>query len=238
MLFDLSSIGQSLRTARELAGLTLEDVSKALFVRKSLINAIEAGNWEMLPHAVYVKGYVLQYASFLNILDEVSRHFGAEKEKETASREKALPLKTSRVWQINRDAGKIIGGITMALFVIAFLVFQNIQKPVYVAPSVQPVLNDYKTVQASVPENRTEKYVLVDQKKVMITCVERTWVRVLIDGAEKKEFMLNPEEVVVFNAREKFDLLIGNAAGVRVFYQGKDMGFTGEKGEVKRLTLS
>ncbi len=50
--------------------------------------------------------------------------------------------------------------------------------------------------------------------------------------------MLNREEVVVLSAKESFDLLIGNAAGVKLFYNGKDIDFTGESGEVKRVNLS
>jgi hypothetical protein len=72
----------------------------------------------------------------------------------------------------------------------------------------------------------------------MIACEDRTWVRVVIDGLEKKEFTLNPEEVVVLSAKDKFDLLIGNAGGVRLIYNGKDMGLPGERGEVKRVNLS
>jgi cytoskeleton protein RodZ len=63
-------------------------------------------------------------------------------------------------------------------------------------------------------------------------------VRIVVDGSEKKEFMMNPEEVVVLNGKEGFDILIGNAGGVKLFYNGKDTGFSGSEGEVKRFSLS
>jgi cytoskeleton protein RodZ len=69
MPFDLCIIGQLLRETREKKGLTFEEVSNALFVRKRVIGAIEAGDWDNLPHPVYVKGYVTQYATLLSILD-------------------------------------------------------------------------------------------------------------------------------------------------------------------------
>jgi hypothetical protein len=80
--------------------------------------------------------------------------------------------------------------------------------------------------------------VISDGKKLMITCRERTWVSVVIDDAEKKEFMLNAQEMIVLHAKERFDLLIGNAGGVNLFLNGKDMEFTGKSGEVKRIKLS
>ncbi|HBA54974.1 MAG TPA: hypothetical protein DCZ04_11130, partial [Syntrophorhabdus aromaticivorans] len=79
---------------------------------------------------------------------------------------------------------------------------------------------------------------IVDGKRLMITCVERTWVSAVIDGSEKKEFMLNPEEMIVLHAQDRFELLIGNAGGVKLILNGKDTGFTGESGEVKRVEVS
>lgn len=259
MLFDLSKIGQALRAAREERGFSLDDVSSALFIRKSLVSAMESGNWDILPHPVYVKGYITQYASFLNVLDRITPDLAPPKEGspspvETDRARKARPAKAKAPMEWGPPI-KVMSGIAMLFVVIAFLVFQNVQnvqRPVHVAtpnPTVakndqvpsnsyqSPANNNYQTVSAASPDNYGEKRVL-DTKKLMIACQERTWVRVVIDDREKKEIMMNPEEVVVFNAREKFDLLIGNAAGVTLFYDGKDTGFTGDNGEVKRITLS
>jgi hypothetical protein len=41
----------------------------------------------------------------------------------------------------------------------------------------------------------------------------------------------------VLNGKDGFDLLIGNAGGVKLFYNGKDTGFAGEEGEVRRINL-
>jgi cytoskeletal protein RodZ len=67
MPFDLCRIGELLRQTREEKGLSFEEVSEALFIRKRVIGAIEAGDWDNLPHPVYVKGYVTQYAAFLDV---------------------------------------------------------------------------------------------------------------------------------------------------------------------------
>lgn len=65
--FDLTRIGLTLRKRREEKGLTLEETALALFISKRAVGAIESGDWEGLPHAVYVKGYVTDYASFLGM---------------------------------------------------------------------------------------------------------------------------------------------------------------------------
>ena len=81
MPFDLCRIGQLLKETREGKGLTLEEVSEALFIRKRVIGAIEAGDWDNLPHPVYVKGYVTQYVAFLKIA-ELPERVAAMKEEE------------------------------------------------------------------------------------------------------------------------------------------------------------
>lgn len=81
MPFDLCRIGQLLRETREERGLTFDEVSNALFVRKPVIGAIESGDWDNLPHPVYVKGYVTQYATFLNILDLIEKEVASRKDE-------------------------------------------------------------------------------------------------------------------------------------------------------------
>jgi cytoskeleton protein RodZ len=68
MSFDLATIGEILNRAREEKGLSVEQVSETLYLRKSMIRAIESGEWNLLPPAVYVKGYVTDYAKHLKCM--------------------------------------------------------------------------------------------------------------------------------------------------------------------------
>ena len=95
MHLNLCKIGQLLRETRERRGLTFDEVSNALFIRKRVIGAIEAGDWDNLPHPVYVKGYVTHYAALLNILDLL--------EGEVASREDESPVRGPEVVRKGRE---------------------------------------------------------------------------------------------------------------------------------------
>lgn len=64
---DLGLIGAILKEEREGKGTSVADAAEALFMKKSTLDAIESGCWEMLPHPLYVKGYVKSYASYLGI---------------------------------------------------------------------------------------------------------------------------------------------------------------------------
>ena len=247
MSFDLSKIGQVLKAKREERGLNLQEISNVLFIRKRIVEAVENANWEILPHDVYVRGYVEQYASFLGVRREIEEEF--LRNDDSPPYRTTLELhKTDNVRKTGLAARKnLIGFGAVGAGILVFLVIQNVQRPSYVvspaqgisyppAATYQTSSGDVRPVSGAPYENRGET-VVAETKKLMIACQQRTWVRIIIDGTEKKEFMMNPEEVIVLNGKDGFDLLIGNAGGVKLFYNGKDTGFAGEEGEVRRINL-
>lgn len=56
-----------LKQARLEAGLTIEDVARALRIKHQYLIAIEEGEMHVLPAKVYAKGYVKKYADYLGI---------------------------------------------------------------------------------------------------------------------------------------------------------------------------
>jgi len=260
MSFDLCKIGEMLRNSREEKGLTFDDVSNALYIRKRVIGAIETGDWSNLPHPVYVKGYVNQYAALLNITDLIEAEL-ISIEKEALPEVQETPVAprkdvAPKGWGFRK---KLTAASALGAVVVGFLIFQNMPRGAYVAPPVQSTGSNYRTVSADTPDTNIQPVavdaggvslvtapvvseqggkVAPEPTKLTIACQAKTWVRIIIDGLEQKEFTLNPEEVVMLNAKENFDLIIGNAGGVKLFYNGKDTGFTGEYGEVKHISLS
>ncbi len=62
-------IGELLKKERERQGFSIKDVEAATRIRAFYIEAIEKGDREALPSEVYVKGFIKNYAQFLQ-LDE------------------------------------------------------------------------------------------------------------------------------------------------------------------------
>jgi cytoskeleton protein RodZ len=60
-------IGQQLRQAREARQLTLEQVSRATFIRPHYIQALEAGEFGALPSVTQTRGFLRTYAGFLGL---------------------------------------------------------------------------------------------------------------------------------------------------------------------------
>lgn len=63
----LITVGQYLKAIRTRQGLSLKQVSQRTRIQPNQLRAIESGNWSKLPEAVYVKGFLKQYAQALGL---------------------------------------------------------------------------------------------------------------------------------------------------------------------------
>jgi cytoskeletal protein RodZ len=157
MPFDLGKIGQLLKNTREEKGLTLDQVSNALFIKKRVIVAIESGDWDSLPYPVYVKGYVNQYAALLDIADLIEAGMiSPEKQPSPEVQGVAAALKSDgarKRWALKSDGAsngwglkkKVMIVSALGALVVGFLVFQNLHKKAYVAPPAQRVESSHQT---------------------------------------------------------------------------------------------
>jgi cytoskeletal protein RodZ len=228
---DLFQIGQYLRTEREEKGISEDKVAGLLCVRKAIVKAIESGNWYGLPHEVYVKGYIRDYAKLLMVDDAVEPYLVTQENNEVSDSSadntpKPGYMRSSRVLLLC----PLVVFLIAAFFLLEIkerrdLAASRFEHARYVSRSHYSAASN-----VNVPQLR-------QGKQLTITCRERTWVSVVIDGSERKEFLLSPQDVVVLNGQEQFTLLVGNAGGVKIFLDGKDTLFTGARDEVKHLTL-
>ncbi len=67
---------------------------------------------------------------------------------------------------------------------------------------------------------------------VGIFAVERTYLRVRVDGDVAFEGRIAPRETMQFEAENQIEVLTGNAAALRITYNGRDFGLMGNVGEV------
>ena len=60
-------MGSVLKTEREKRGLTIQDVERETSIRAKYLDALEKGQYDLLPSEVYVKGFIRNYAGFLGL---------------------------------------------------------------------------------------------------------------------------------------------------------------------------
>lgn len=62
-----ASVGMVLRSARERRGVSLDKVRDDLKIRTKFLQALEDGNFDLLPSAVNARGYLRNYANYLDL---------------------------------------------------------------------------------------------------------------------------------------------------------------------------
>src|SRR5512139_4088721 len=63
----MASLGDTLRHRRTELGRSIADAEAATKIRARLIQALEEGNYDMLPNPAYVRGYITSYAHWLEL---------------------------------------------------------------------------------------------------------------------------------------------------------------------------
>lgn len=69
----LADFGALLREKRVYRGLTEENVAAQLKITSRLVKAIEEGDMDSMPHAVYARGFIRAYAKLLAVDDSVTQ---------------------------------------------------------------------------------------------------------------------------------------------------------------------
>lgn len=81
----MGNIGEMLRKTREAKGLTLQQVEDETNMRWKYIEALEEGDYDVIPGQAYVKGFLRNYSAFLGLdPEEMLEHYKASLEKANA----------------------------------------------------------------------------------------------------------------------------------------------------------
>ena len=72
---------------------------------------------------------------------------------------------------------------------------------------------------------------------LIIEATKPTWIKAEIDEQNPFEISLKQGEKIKWNAKEKFSVLIGNAGGVNVIFNGNPLGRLGDEGKLVKLVL-
>jgi cytoskeleton protein RodZ len=234
--------GELFKKAREEASLSLEWVAGELKIGAKFLSALENGTFEELPLDVYTTGYIRQYAQFLGIspeplLGEYITHrkmHRAEVKKETASLRKGVA--SSRMILI------IPAVISAGALIYFFSPENRIPKgsskiaEIYTLPpekerAKNPCLNSSESQLPDHPDSDVGGYHLI------LTATDTSWLRIEKDGGKNEEVILRAGESREWMSPIGFRLRIGNAGGVRITFNGTDMGVPGERGKALTLRL-
>ncbi|WP_318504403.1 helix-turn-helix domain-containing protein [Bacillus sp. T3] len=130
----MTELGIKLKEARELRGLSLDDLQTITKIQKRYLQGIEEGNYAMMPGKFYVRAFIKQYAEAVGLeADELFDQFKAdipsahdEQITENISRvqtKKALPAGSSKV--IDMLPKILIGAFVIGLIAVFYMFAQR-----------------------------------------------------------------------------------------------------------------
>jgi len=70
-----------------------------------------------------------------------------------------------------------------------------------------------------------------------IQTVEDTWLKIIVDNQSAQEFSLHPGDHLAFEGSKGYNLLIGNATGIKVTLNDRSLAVPGKSGQVVNLHL-
>jgi cytoskeletal protein RodZ len=253
----VTEVSERLRTAREQAGLTIEEISASTKIGAGALRAIERGDFAKLPGDFYIRAFLRTYARELGLSPDAvvgeydSSHKPAQvpesgraehntepgtRREPYANRALALPAPWPRMMALAGNAAVVI-----ALVVILLVVFVRSrsaatrpQEPGSVGTSgnAASVPAPATTSPAGTREAAAEKLV------IEIEAAAPTWVTGAADGRRVIYRLLAPGDRVTLDARDELSFRVGNASAFTYSINGVPGKPVGGPGEVREFQIT
>jgi cytoskeleton protein RodZ len=237
------ALGERFRAAREARGISISQAAEQIRIRSVYLAAIEEENWGTIGAPVYARGFLRTYARFLGLDPEeavagFNRAQGTPSGAPSSIGLEPAPRRAGPVWA----SGLLlwIAGV-VAVLLIAFVVFTELTMPrrpaaptvaaESVAPSATPMAAPQPSPTAppsGVPDG---------PRSLALVLSAPSWLRVTVDGNVSMEGTFPAGTSKTFHGKSAL-VRIGNAGGVEIYVDGKDVGKLGKAGDVVEHTFT
>lgn len=236
----MPGLGDEFRAAREARHLSLSDVSEQIHIRSVYLQSIEEEDWSAIAAPVYVRGFIRTYARFLGLdAERAVAGFNASLGEPAARSHEPLSAAPRSGGSRRGPSPWVWAGGAIAVLLVAFVGFRFVQlqqsdrgaTPVAVGvapPSVSPTSAAGSPPATSV----TPKPAATAATRTLeVRLTQASWLLVRIDGAQAVEGIFPAGTRKAFHGRLA-DVRAGNAGGVDLRVNGKDLGSMGHAGDV------
>jgi cytoskeleton protein RodZ len=284
----MDELGTILQETREARNLTLEDVAQVTRIRVRYLEALEEGRYDVLPTPVHVRGFLRNYAIFLNLDPEplIARYNASRKVvrdipvskqvRPELGRAAPQPPETledelqpepvffrplgSNLQTPAWFSGDILIGIFVIVILLGFIGFAGARFLLPAITQARATETLEATTETVTPEptdsppavvalatepavqltDEPTRPLILSDLQLDVTVVERSWLKVIVDGETVQEGMVRPGDLFSWQGNDQVNLVTGNGAGIEATLNGQPLGALGGRGEVveKIWTLS
>ena len=247
--------GACLRDARVALGMSIADVAQSIKFSPRQIETIERNEFESLPGATFVRGFIRSYAKLLR-LDDQTLLAMLDKQTPPADVQINLPEDTGAALPQPGEQRSyfphLILLVVLAVLGIALTAFFDwpgkSEKPVSTSSNAAPTVTPPVAYVEQPPATRFEPgqplpqgdmLVGPDIRQLIFVFEDKSWVEVK-DAAQQVIFAQNNEPGTrqIVNGKPPFALVIGNASHVQLQFEERQVDLQPHtKVDVARLTL-
>jgi cytoskeletal protein RodZ len=235
-------LGVRLREAREKRGISLEQAQSDTKIRLRYLMALEAGDHESIPGAVYARGFVRSYGKYLGLdprelMAELSEDDHPQVEDRAPQRRAARKVSLL-------PAALLVGGLVVmagAIYWLGVLPRRPVEQPAPPPPAQEPVTPPAPPVEpppvADPAPPRPEVRVLredvgdevrfrvaADSLQVTFELADYCWLQVYADDRWVQQGTLPPGTVQVFTASRTLSIRVGRPGMVLIKVGERELG--------------
>lgn len=261
-------IGDTLRRERERQNLTIQDIERETSIRALYIEALEQGEYDKLPGEVYAKGFIKNYANFLELdgedmvkkfimeispttiapeeaKPEVEKPAAVAEKKSDAETSTAAKTRAQRRAETNADSEDdkkkyLVAAAAALIFLIGGLIFAFSGGDENTVAQ-QEVTQPVETQQEVTPPAEPQQIAQVippSGVNLQATFSGDCWTQVAVDGVVVFEGMANAGQVFDWNGTQNVNVVLGNAGAANFIMNGQDIGAIGAIGAVVERTFT
>ncbi|WP_030891517.1 helix-turn-helix domain-containing protein [Streptomyces sp. NRRL F-5053] len=251
---DRPSVGRALQQARIDARMSVDEISASTRVRVPIVNAIEQDDYSRCGGDVYARGHIRTLARAVGLDgDALVEQFDEEHGGRPAPTAPGTLFEAERIRPEPRRPNWTAAMVAAIVIVVGFVGFTLFSggdsesgKPVAEdTPSQSPTAKPSDKPSPSRPADPEPSDSAIagapaDKVTVRVTAEQgKSWVsakdhngRLIHDG------VLKEGESKTLTDDKRLDLVLGNAGGVKLFVNGKEVEHVGEVGQVQRLSYT
>jgi cytoskeletal protein RodZ len=167
---DSETVSEQLRSARQAKNLKLKEVSKKLNIGEKYLTALEKGEYEKLPHGVYGKNFLREYAVFLGLdYKKLALDFEAEINILEPKRQKEIFSKQVIKKRYLLAMPKIIRNILISLIILICFIYLGYRINKIISPPLLIIDNP-------------ELNLITDQTSILVSGKTETEANLIING--------------------------------------------------------
>lgn len=237
----MESFGEYLRREREMRGVTLAEIAQATKISLRALEALEAGRYEDVGAEIFVRGFLRHYARYLGLdPEEVVMRYQESRVPEPPEEPRERPrhgwVNTVPSWLKWAVAGAV------AAIAVAIVFWPSRETPPRATPTAAllplPVTAPVQARPVTSPAAVTDAQVKLAPVDLLVRAESVSYVKAWVDGGQPLERELSAGQEWHLRGQKKIEFLTGNAGGVKLWLNGREVAPLGPPGRVRKRVFT